>query len=317
MRRSNLFLSLALLSVIGGGSYLTACGSDSSEFNGGGDQNGDGGDTSEDGGGGGFGDGGIDHSKDAGGGAECNHVIKATIRDFKPCNMKHSDDHQYDLDHCDTKVGHPDFQHYFGSEQTPGIVQATLGSDHKPVYAGTGRHTYPGTTDQYETTGPSQFRQWYNDVAGTGPDSNKNIPIMITLKETSAGSGHYRYENHAFFPIDGKGWGNTPTGDGTDGHNFAFTTEVHLSFTYKGGEVFTFVGDDDLWLFINNKLAIDLGGLHPSVTGSVNLDKFAAANGMKKGQTYPLDLFHAERHATASNFTIDTTIDCIENPPIH
>ena len=34
---------------------------------------------------------------------------------------------------------------------------------------------------------------------------------------------------------------------------------------------FNFLGDHDLWLFINGRLAIDLGGLHPALPGSVTL----------------------------------------------
>jgi fibro-slime domain-containing protein len=94
-------------------------------------------------------------------------------------------------------------------------------------------------------------------------------------------------------------------------HNFFFTTEIHTKFEYKGGEVFTFIGDDDLWLFINDKLAIDLGGLHPAKTGTVNLDAKAAELGITKGQTYHMDIFHAERHTTDSNFRIETTIGCL------
>jgi fibro-slime domain-containing protein len=65
-------------------------------------------------------------------------------------------------------------------------------------------------------------------------------------------------------------------------------------------------------------LAIDLGGVHPSLTGSIDLDARAAALGITKGQVYRLELFHAERHTSASHFHIDTTlafVDCGVIPP--
>jgi fibro-slime domain-containing protein len=148
------------------------------------------------------------------------------------------------------------------------------------------------------------------------------VPVSIQFTETSPGV--FVYDNANFFPIDMMGFGNGPNTTipiiGTvipAGHNFLFTTEIHTLFTYKGGEVFTFRGDDDLWIFVNKKLAIDLGGVHGPMEGTLNMDARATELGITIGQTYPMDIFQAERHTVGSNFRIETTIDftCVVNIP--
>ena len=67
----------------------------------------------------------------------------------------------------------------------------------------------------------------------------------------------------------------------TGGNNFSFTSELRYPFTYQGGEVFSFSGDDDVWVFVNGILAVDLGGVHQRVTGTITLNATAA-------QTYGL-----------------------------
>ena len=70
------------------------------------------------------------------------------------------------------------------------------------------------------------------------------------------------------------------------------------------GETFNFTGDDDLWVFINGQLAMDIGGVHGTSPGTLNVDTL----GLTKGSQYPIDIFNAERHTSQSDMRIDTTL---------
>lgn len=189
----------------------------------------------------------------------------------------------------DFKTEHPDMEKALGDDR--GLVQVDLGSDNKPVYAPTGATA--------TVSGKTSFDQWYRDTA------NVNMHFEQPLPLTESPPGTFTFDNQAFFPLDNMGWGNEG-----DPHNFHFTTEIHGTFTYGGGETFQFVGDDDVFVFVNKKLALDLGGIHGAETASIDFDASAAALGISKGNTYDLDVFHAERHTSESHFRMVTTIDC-------
>jgi fibro-slime domain-containing protein len=197
----------------------------------------------------------------------------------------------------DMKDDHPDFEKFDGQNAYLGLVESQLGSDNKPVYA------HAGPTGP--TAGPGPFAQWYNDTADV------NMPVSIAIEFEEVSPGQFVFDDQDFFPLDGMGFGN----QGRD-HNFHFTTEIHTKFSYKGGESFEFIGDDDLWLFINGKLAIDLGGLHPPLSSVIDLDDKATELGITPGNTYNMDIFHAERHTVQSTFRIETSIECFQDPMV-
>lgn len=215
----------------------------------------------------------------------CTQSLHAVVRDFRGWPGPNGE------------PKHPDFEN--GNASQKGIAAEMLGADSKPVYG------LPGPTAV--TTGPDEYAQWYRDVPGV----NMRFAIDIPLTADPARPGTFLFDSDAFFPLDDMGFGNQ-----NQVHNFSFTTEVHFDFPYRGGEAFTFRGDDDLWLFVNGHLAVDLGGVHSALTGSVNLDQDAAKLGITPGHTYRMDIFHAERHTSRSTYHIETTLQCFKNVDI-
>jgi fibro-slime domain-containing protein len=192
-----------------------------------------------------------------------------------------------------------DFENEEGDDR--GLVETDLGADLKPVYA-------HGAGPTATTHGQAQFDLWYRDTPGT------NMPFAYDLTLTAGDGGVQTFDDQEFFPLDGRGWNDEYVADDGKLHNFSFTFELHTTFGYVGGETFTFIGDDDVFVFINKKLVVDLGGVHSAETKSIQLDHLVTDDANKTpvpltaGTTYPFDIFYNERHTVASHFRMDTSI---------
>ncbi|MDG2031973.1 MAG: fibro-slime domain-containing protein [Phycisphaerales bacterium] len=259
-------------------------------------------------------------------------TLTGVVRDFKERSVE---------------GGHPDFE----SRPDGGFglygqnIAVDIGEDEKPVFTGSGRklrRQYKdsagnpicwtlfdedmgdmlGRWGSYDSGGiesSSSYDVWFNDVLG----SNMSRTFDLTLDKAADGS--YVFDSNesewcqllnGFFPIENQLFGNSAAASGAPDRNFHFTFELHTEFTYNedDSQVFTFRGDDDVWVFIDGKLVIDLGGVHGAESQTVDIDRL----GLTSGETYRLCFFFAERHRTQSNFRIQTNLklDTVDLPTV-
>ena len=208
-------------------------------------------------------------------------TLTGTVRDFKPGALVPGSTN-------------PDFESGIGGVVT-GLVSSTL-TGSAPTAISFGAPGY--------ITSAASFAEWYGPAA-------PSVSHSITLSETAPGSGVYSFASGAFFPIDGM-----LLGDYALGHNYHFTYQIHATFGYTpgAGQVFSFSGDDDVWVFFDKTLGIDLGGVHGTAGGSVNMDSFFGPG--KAAGNYDFDFYFAERHTSGSNFSMETSLNLVSTPVV-
>lgn len=253
---------------------------------------------------------------------------------------------------------HPDFEARCLGQQANNMVTATLDATGKPVNSGTCNLSAGCTLAQSyrdpATAGPCNaqefcvdpnsfdgcdqlhalhpidghagdpFNFWYRTTDGV----NKEKVVQTTL---TLNNGAYTFSSNSLFPFDNDGFFTSGDELKRGNHNFGFTSEVRRWFQFVGGELLTFNGDDDVWVFINGKLALDIGGVHPVNEKTIRLNAAGTVdckNGapgamafdalpncataqrdllLTVGKVYEIALFHAERHSDASNFRLSLT----------
>ena len=157
------------------------------------------------------------------------------------------------------------------------------------------RSTGGSPSEPPQLTNAENFASWFVD----DPNYNVRIPSVLTASRSAWGHLQFNYPE-GFFPLDGQGLGNFAD----TGHNHHFTMTYLGRWTYLADQpnLFEFASDDDLWVFINGRLWVDLGGMHPAGSSRVVLDlnQDAVPLGLRHRHRYTYQLFFAERHPGSS-----------------
>lgn len=147
-------------------------------------------------------------------------------------------------------------------------------------------------------TSSSSFDDWFNDALGTNLSMSYSITLVLN------NNGVYEFMDNAFYPIDDALFGN-------EGylHNGNFTFETNFSFIYNAcnSQFFEVSGADDVYLFINGSLVIDLGGVLNAQQQTVDFDRL----GLTDGNTYQARFFYANRHSTGADLNLRTNVEMI------
>jgi fibro-slime domain-containing protein len=206
------------------------------------------------------------------------------------------------------------------------LVEPILGSDRKPVFSNNGIIVLspwkdaagrniamqlppaPGDVPGVVTNAwndyldVASFPELFNDVPGV----NLSVPLTITLNLQGDGTYLFDADNDpaysgGFFPINSRLLGNY-----SGGRNYHFSFELHAEFEYVAGigQIFEFNGDDDVWVFVDDKLVVDLGGRHSAKSIFVDMDRL----GLTDGESYRFDFFLMERRTSGSHCKITTNL---------
>ena len=194
---------------------------------------------------------------------------------------------------------------YYHREVEPGIVDFNLGADYLPVAVGGNLLSNRGVSGE-------NFKRWFSGVDG----KSKVYGSTLGLKYDAA-NAMFSYENYEFYPLNEMSLPNESVNQDGNNHLFTMNLGAPVRLLVDGNEEFEVVADDDTWVFVDNMLVLDMGGVHAPATGRFVIhndgeiyssvdEQDLAYSGVKvyKNENTVIRVFHADRDSESSVFKL-------------
>jgi fibro-slime domain-containing protein len=175
-----------------------------------------------------------------------------------------------------------------------GMVQDTLVFD-----AAKGKkYPRPGLVDNCS----SQLEKWFDPsasrTAACGTLFFRNVGD--TLRPV------WKFDSKFFFPVDSISPQRSVTlpNGSVVANDYAYCMEINAALDYAGGETLKIGGDDDTWVFLDGRLAVDQGGVHFAKEETIALDTLPFLKG-KAGRSLDLDVYYCSRQPATATFAME------------
>lgn len=194
---------------------------------------------------------------------------------------------------------------YYRQEIEQGLVDFELSEDYLPVATGVGELMSNKGID---------IDRWFRNVDGKSMSYTGALEMRY-----KANGARFVFESGEFYPLDEVEFS---AGDkvNEDGHNHLFTMNFAVPFTVLGSgeEKFEIVADDDTFVFVGDRLVLDMGGIHEATIGNFvineNDEVYSGVNGeelaysgvnAEVGNGSIVRIYHADRDSKNSTFNVE------------
>lgn len=195
----------------------------------------------------------------------------------------------------------PEYTHITFTEETN-----NSGSSYYVFDGGYDGVEYNGMTGGISCTAANSVKDSVYVYGGTNATTTTRNPFLPTV-----GSSTFQQTNSPYFADNGASDRNAANYETQIGRDYSYAMEGHGQFVFNTDSnlYFTFEGDDDVYLFINNKMVMDIGAAHSITSTTFNLNDYIKECGLKDGEMYDFDFYYMERHSYGANLRIETNID--------